>query len=164
MGGITATTKSEMDQLVELFVIQTFGQDMFGGNMDSYDKMAIVNTVMMIVFSHRHCKGDVFINEATNGQNGNQIDFSIVRDVMYKYSKKAQDRFFAHPIEAFLFAAFALSDEGIHFLKSKPDNMNDLNKLQRLQSDLSELKNQAMQSLEKQNKLASGELVENVTL
>ena len=51
---------------------------------------------------------------------------------MYKYSKKAQDRFFAHPIEAFLFSAFSLSDEGIQFLKSKPDNICDANKLQRL--------------------------------
>ena len=66
---------------------------------------------------------------------------------MYKYSKKAQDRFFAHPIEAFFFAAFSLSDEGIHFLRSKPDNMGDASKLQRLQSDLGELKGQAITSL-----------------
>ena len=41
---------------------------------------------------------------------------------MYKYSKKAQDRYFSYPIEAFLFAAFSLSDEGINFLQNKPDN------------------------------------------
>lgn len=88
--------------------------------------------MMMIVFSHRYCKGDLFINEATQDISNNSIDFSIVRDVMYKYSKKAQDRFFAHPIEAFLFSAFSLSDEGIQFLKSKPDNMGDAQKLLRL--------------------------------
>jgi hypothetical protein len=67
------------------------------------------------------------------------IDFTVIRDVMYKYSKKAQDRFFSVPIESFLFAAFALSDEGLNFLKSKPDN-NDDEKLRRLKNDLGELK------------------------
>lgn len=108
--------------------------------------MQMINNVMMVVFSHRYCKNDVFINEALSSTE-ECIDFSIVRDVMYKYSKKAQDRFFSHPIEAFLFAAFALSDEGINFLKSKPDNMGDANKVQRLQSDLTDLKNQAVDSL-----------------
>lgn len=60
---------------------------------------------------------------------------------MYKYSKKAQDRYFSYSIESFLFAAFALSDEGIHFLQNKPDNLADSEKLQRLQCDLAELKN-----------------------
>ena len=63
---------------------------------------------------------------------------------MYKYSKKAQDRYFSFPIEAFLFAAFSLSDEGLMFLKSKPDNQGDDDKLQRLQDDLAELKTQAI--------------------
>ena len=59
---------------------------------------------------------------------------------MYKYSKKAQDRYFAHPIEAFFFAIFALSDEGLHFLQSKPGN-DEAGKLKRLHSDLAVLKN-----------------------
>ena len=79
---------------------------------------------MMIVFSHRHSKGDVFIQEAEKHAPVERpvIDFNIIRDVMYKYSKKAQDRYFSFPIEAFLFSAFSLSDEGLAFLKNKPDN------------------------------------------
>lgn len=54
--------------------------------------------MMMICFSHRYNKGDKFIQEAEleAKDNGgvNSIDFSIIRDVMYKYSKKAQDRYF----------------------------------------------------------------------
>jgi len=69
------------------------------------------------------------------------VDFTIVRDVMYKYSKKAQDRFFSYPIEAFLFSVFSLSDEGIQFLLNKPDNFNDNSKTMRLKSDLIDLKN-----------------------
>jgi len=44
--------------------------------------------MMMIVFSHRYSKGDNFIVEA-EAEVENTIDFTIVRDVMYKYSKKA---------------------------------------------------------------------------
>ena len=69
----------------------------------------------MIVFSHRYSKGDKFILESeacANSQMMSPIDFTIIRDTMYKYSKKAQDRYFSFPIESFLFAAFSLSDEG----------------------------------------------------
>lgn len=72
---------------------------------------------------------------------------------MYKYSKKAQDKYFSFPIMAFYFAAFALSDEGIQFLQSKPDVENDKDKLLRLQTDLAELKNKAIESLQNQSKL-----------
>lgn len=156
-GGITATTKDEMDLLVDKFIAQTFGPEILdraGSQLSQDDKMQLIDNMMMVVFSHRYCKNDVFISEALASAQCN-IDFSIVRDVMYKYSKKAQDRFFAHPIEAFLFAAFALSDEGIRFLQSKPDNQGDAHKLQRLQSDLGDLKNQAVDSLRQQAQLAS---------
>lgn len=59
---------------------------------------------------------------------------------MYKYSKKAQDRYFSFPIESFLFGAFSLSDEGLRFLQEKPDNANDPEKLKRLCADLAALK------------------------
>jgi len=52
-----------------------------------------------------------------------------------------------------LFAAFALSDEGLNFLQNKPDNQADPEKLRRLKSDLAELKNQAVESLQIQSKL-----------
>ena len=99
--------------------------------MAAKDRNQMVNSMIMIVFSHRYSKGDRFIVEAEAEPNS-LVDFSLVRDVMYKYSKKAQERFFAHPIEAFFFAAFALSDEGFSFLSCKPDTENDKSKLARL--------------------------------
>lgn len=50
--------------------------------------------MMTIVFSHRYNKGDKFILEAQKlaedgAPDSLPIDFNIVRDVMYKYSKKA---------------------------------------------------------------------------
>ena len=64
--------------------------------------------LMVVVHSHRHNKDDTFISEMT-------IDFSLVRDTMYKYSKKAQEKFFSFPVFAFLFVWFASSNEGIEF-------------------------------------------------
>jgi len=66
---------------------------------------------------------------------------------MYKYSKKAQDRYFSNPVESFMFAAFALSDEGNKFLREKPDNLKDQEKLRRVLHDLRDLKNQAIACL-----------------
>jgi hypothetical protein len=136
LGGLTATSKVEMDELIEKFIINTFGTDIMKVHNET-DAKLMINSMIMIVFSHRYNKGDRFIKESEE----NCIDFSKVRDVMYKYSKKAQDRYFSYPIEAFFFAAFSLSDEGINFLKSKPDNQGDEIKLLRLKADLSDLKN-----------------------
>ena len=55
----------------------------------------------MVVLSHRHNK------EETISKKEKDFDFSIVRDTMYKYSKKAQERFFRVPALAFLFVTFA---------------------------------------------------------
>jgi hypothetical protein len=46
-----------------------------------------------------------------------------------------------------MFAAFALSDEGLTFLRDKPDNVKDSSKLKRLLRDLHQLKDQAINSL-----------------
>ena len=146
LGGLTATTKVEMDSLIEKFIISTFGANIIrpSARVGYLERKQMVNSMMMIVFSHRYSKGDVFINEALESEDAHMVDFTIVRDVMYKYSKKAQERYLAHPIEAFLFAAFSLSDEGLLFLKNKPDNKGDQSKLEKLQVDLADLKNQAI--------------------
>lgn len=54
----------------------------------------MINSMMTIVFSHRYSKGDKFILEAEQEAKerpslSNSIDFGVIRDVMYKYSKKA---------------------------------------------------------------------------
>ena len=94
---------------------------------------------IMILFSHRSTKNDPFMQEEP-------IDFEVVRDVMYKYSKKAQDKYFACPVESFMFAAFALSTEGQEYLRNKPDM--DSEKLPKILKDLAKLKSQAIKSLQ----------------
>ena len=49
-----------------------------------------------------------------------------------------------------MFAAFALSDDGNRFIKEKPDNIKDPEKLRRILIDLSELKDLAVNSLKNQ--------------
>lgn len=65
---------------------------------------------MAVVHSHRHNKEETseIITTSTADDQAN-VDFSLVRDTMYKYSKNAQKRFFENPALAFLFAWFASS-------------------------------------------------------
>ena len=83
--------------------------------------------MMIFVFAHRHSKGDKFIVETQEAMKGKKnsdlhFDFSIVRNVMYLYSKKAQEHYMAYPIETFLLAKFASMKDGKKFIESKPDN------------------------------------------
>lgn len=47
------------------------------------------------------------------------VDFSDVRDTMYKYSKKVEERFFADPFLTFLFSIFAKSIDGQKYTRAK---------------------------------------------
>lgn len=60
--------------------------------------------MMSFTFSHRFEKDDRFIVESL--EDG-YIDFSVIRDPMYRYSKRAKDVFFARPIETYFFIRFA---------------------------------------------------------
>ena len=79
----------------------------------------------LIVFAHRNKKDDKFLSEMNVGtgidsiNDGFHTTFDIMRDVCYKYSKKASEVFFSYPVEAYLFVKYALSDEGISFIRSK---------------------------------------------
>ena len=50
---------------------------------------------------------------------GTAVDFKLVRETMYKYSKKAEEKFFAQPPLAFLFAVFSASKLGIDYTREK---------------------------------------------
>ena len=95
-----------------------------------------VNMLMAVVHSHRHNKEDMFLSE-------NNVDFSIVRDTMYKYSKKAQERFFGVPFFAFLFTWFADSQEGIKFTFTKFSPKGP-EYFMRIKAEINELRDEAM--------------------
>ena len=82
-----------MDSTMLKFIDYIFGSNMLklSNIITDKERMQVVHTMMIIVFSHRYSKGDKFIIEAEQDAPDDEpvIDFSIIRDVMYKYSKKA---------------------------------------------------------------------------
>jgi hypothetical protein len=82
-------------------------------------RQKLIRSMMAFVYAHRHNKDDLFLKESN-------IDFTILRDCMYHYSKKAQDRFFSQPVETFFFAKFATSPDAIGFINNK-SNMSSEN-------------------------------------
>jgi len=151
-GGLGTYTKDEIYVLIDDFLVSLFGKKMLSSKLSKEEHAQLSHSVMMVVFSHRFNKDDKFVLEIREGCESNPIDYTIVRDVLYKYSKKASDRFIALPAKSFLFATFALSDEGLKFLHAKPDN-NDPEKLKRLYHDLAELKTSAINCLKRQAQL-----------
>jgi|DEB0MinimDraft_12_1074336.scaffolds.fasta_scaffold22194_3 hypothetical protein len=66
--------------------------------------LEFTSCILSIVLSHHYQKKDI-----RSMVKGTQVDFQLVRDTMYKYSKKAEERFFANPCMAFFFIEFATS-------------------------------------------------------
>lgn len=109
----------------------------------------------MVVLSHRHNKEDTISRK----DDRKDLDFTIVRDTMYKYSKKAQDRFFRIPSLAYLFISFASSNEGRQFISQKfSDKGADY--LLRMGQEMDELRGEAVETMKKcRNEKASKELI-----
>ena len=73
--------KSAMSNLLYSFASKHF-EVMMNKLPQEAQKQEFINMLMAVVHSHRHNKEDLFLSESN-------VDFSIVRDTMYKYSKKA---------------------------------------------------------------------------
>jgi len=56
---------------------------------------------MIIVNSHKHNK------EESASIEDDQIDYSLVRDTLYKYSKKSETRFLSNVNLSFMFILFS---------------------------------------------------------
>jgi len=64
--------------------------------------------LMVLIMSHRFEKQDPCLKDTF-------IEFSIVRDPMYKYSCQAQEKFLNFPAYSFLLMWFAVSPTGLLF-------------------------------------------------
>ena len=119
---LSQMSKLEMENNLKMFINYMFGPELLSSKHLSVDqKQQIVQSMMIFVFAHRHSKGDKFIvetQEAMKAKKNSELhfDFTIVRNVMYLYSKKAQERYLTYPIETFLLAKFAASKEGQKFI------------------------------------------------
>lgn len=63
----------------------------------------------LVTLSHRYNKGDELLANPV-------IPFEQIRDIAYKFSERAKDRFFEQPLLAFMFAWFSVSASGKNFL------------------------------------------------
>ena len=103
---ITAKQKVELVQ-----VLIDYTRYEFPGLLEKMPPKAqfeFIELLKVLVLQHRHNKNDDFLADSL-------LDFSVVRDPCYKYSKPVQDRFFARSTYAFLFAWFAKSAKGSGF-------------------------------------------------
>jgi len=126
--------KASVPQLLHSFALINF--EVIYSKLNSDNQGEFVKMLMAVVHSHRHNKDD-------EEQN---VDFTVVRETMYKYSKQAQKRFFERPALSFLFAWFALNADAARFIESKySDKGQDY--LQRIFAEMGELKQQALETL-----------------
>jgi len=95
-------SKSKKKKGTVLESLIAFTNKEFPGLLETMSEKArfeFVELVKLLVLSHRHNKNDDFLKDPL-------IDFNIVREPMYKYSKQAQDKFFNLATYAFLFSWF----------------------------------------------------------
>ena len=69
-----------MTNLLQSFALKYF-EDLIN-KLPQNCKQEFIGMLMAVVHSHRHNKEDSFLTETP-------VDFTLVRDTMYKYSKKA---------------------------------------------------------------------------
>jgi len=82
--------------------------------MTSNQLLEFTSCLLSIVLSHHFQKRDI-----EGATRGTQIDFMLVRDTMYKYSKRAEERFFSNPCLAYFFIEFATSEQGKIYIQDK---------------------------------------------
>mmetsp|Transcript_8027 Transcript_8027/g.12393 ORF Transcript_8027/g.12393 Transcript_8027/m.12393 type:complete len:118 (+) Transcript_8027:1567-1920(+) len=90
---LSNVSKQQMDDNLQTFISQQLCPGLFDSELTELQKLQVIQTMMVFLFSHRHTKDDLFIVETRDKVNEHpeqlHMDFTIVRDVMYHYSKKA---------------------------------------------------------------------------
>jgi hypothetical protein len=94
-----------IDELFEITTPNVEGE--FDCSMDAEQILKLSAGILSIVLSHQFKKQLIL-----RMVEGMDVDFMVVRDAMYKYSKKTEEGFFQTPCMAFLFIHFARSEVG----------------------------------------------------
>ena len=71
-----------MDQLVQKFCVEEFGEIV--NSLEGDMLTSLIKPMMVIIHSHRYNKKESFIEG---------LDFTIIRNLIYSYSKEARVRF-----------------------------------------------------------------------
>lgn len=85
--------------------------------MNTTQILQFTSAVLSIVLSHHFQKEDIKKMVA-----GTSVDFQMVRDTMYKYSKKAEERFFTDACFAYFFIQFSRCEKGRSYIENKLGN------------------------------------------
>ena len=104
--------KPDMSKLLIVFANKYFGS-LLAALPSQAQRQEFLSVLMSVVHSHRHNKKE------ETAIVRRPIDFDVVRDTMYKYSKKAQQKFFADVQLSFLFLWFLDSPASDDLLQEK---------------------------------------------
>ena len=77
--------KANMVEALEAYLSEMFTPQLMAA-LSEDQRVQMSHAMMAFCFCHRHEKEDLYI---TQTKKDGIIDFSIVRDVMYRYSKKS---------------------------------------------------------------------------
>ena len=75
------------------------------------------------------------------------MPFDTVRDTMYKYSRGAQEAFFAQPAFSFLFVWFAESQKGRMFADQRFEENSDTRHKERMSREIEQMGAEAKRTL-----------------
>ena len=133
--------KTDLNQLINEYAEANFGRIII--HMKDWQRTEFTGMLSLVVLSHRHNKEEsIHRSQSKKGD----LDFSLVRDTMYKYSKKAQERFFRNAFLAFLFIGFATSHEGLRYIDEKFEDKGK-EYLVRMHIEMDELRVEAQKTL-----------------
>ena len=107
--------------------------------MNERQKEFLEEAVLTVLHCHRYKKQEGFLSG---------IDFTIVRDCMYKYTQDARERFMDGPAFAFLFTHF-YEQGAVAFLQEKDREVRDKNFVEELEKELKSLNREALKSMNK---------------
>ena len=97
----------DMNELISTYVKQELGALIEGLSEEFINELR--DALIAILHSHRYKKEEEFTKN---------VDFSIIRDVLYSYTLDARDRFIKDPAYALIFHHFFVNG-GYKFLNSK---------------------------------------------
>jgi len=84
---LTHISRADIETAVSGYIAKMFGDKLLNNNLITQDsKSKIIQSMVTFVYAHRHNKEDLFLVETKKDK---YIDFTILRDCMYHYSRKA---------------------------------------------------------------------------
>ena len=99
-------------------IAYNFCEDLFSlqnaPQMTKEQLLEFTSGILSILLSHHYQKEDI-----KKIVEGTMVDFQLVRDAMYKYSKKAEEKLFQNACMAYFFIQFGTVEKGKTYMLNK---------------------------------------------